>query len=916
MPSIRPLLMSLFFCVSASGVFAATEAVVITSSSQLLAGPEAVGQVGDILLANDEISMVINAVNHPHSYANTGGNIVDAALTSDLYDAFGQLYTYLDDDWPHQANYSSVTVVDDGSSGNPAQVRAQGVDSSTSSLAIVTDYFLADGATEVTILTTLTNNGGFAMNAFEVGDATEWENGEAFAPGYGFNISGTTYEPWIAAANGSLSYGYFGTGAQMWGPNGNGWADINILSTNISPGSQVSFTRYFQVGNGGVASTTSRAHFRAGLTVGTVSGTVTRNDTGAPLPGATVDVYDDGGSLYTQMIMGSSGSGEVTLEPGNWRLIANMPTYNTVEQWFTVNAAGTTAFSFLMGDGSSTGSYALGDTLTVIQKPLLNIPAIVEAGQSFTINCQADPTTSGWAATLQHGQVEVLLTLDSAIYNASTTWWELVVQVPAMALLELYDLRVTANGGLDDTTKHSVQIIASEPQDYYFLHITDTHLPTHKFYQEAGSETDTTEVMDLRSIIQDVELINPAFVLHTGDLINEGELEDFEQRRYYSRSQQILGEFTVPVYLIAGNHDIGGWNDTPPVDGTARRDWWRFYGWKILDNPPPGAPLHTQNYSFDFGGVHFTALEAYDNYDLWRSYIYGSESFTSDQMGWLSDDLAASSGSLAQVLFYHFDFSGQLNLSSLGVDMSLWGHIHSDQGSLSSPPYNLATDQVCDNGRNYRLIRVHNGVLDPRPTLSAGNSGEKLTVSFTPSNFGAADSVSAMITNDHSERFESGRLIFQMPKYATSTQKAERVPVVEGGTLVQVDNSSDVSLWYVEVDIAAYGRTGVSAYWDMVSDVPAPLSANLVLHPGRPNPFNPRVTLSYVLPREDHVRVAIIDLRGREVTVLVDGIQGEGEQSILWNGQNNRGQAVPSGTYIAQVVSGGKSRTTKITLTR
>ena len=57
--------------------------------------------------------------------------------------------------------------------------------------------------------------------------------------------------------------------------------------------------------------------------------------------------------------------------------------------------------------------------------------------------------------------------------------------------------------------------------------------------------------------------------------------------------------------------------------------------------PPPGAPWHTQNYSFDYGPVHYVGLESYINYDDWRSWIYSTESFTSAQLSWLDDDLAA-----------------------------------------------------------------------------------------------------------------------------------------------------------------------------------------------------------------------------------------------------------------------------------
>ncbi len=915
MPSFRSLILIALVSLSFNTAAAAGSAELITSSTQLLTGPGAAGQMGDILLANDEIALVISAINHPFGYANTGGCIIDAALSIDSYDTFGQLYVYLNDDWPRQADYTSLSIVDDGSGGNPAHVRATGIDSENPAITIITDYFLADGATEVTISTTLTNNSASDLNSFELGDAFQWDSCEIFAPGYGFDVSGTTYQNWIAGSSDALAYGYFSDGNAIWGPNGNGWSDMNVLTADIHAGDDFQFTRYFHVGSGGVATVATRAHALAGLLTGTLNGTVSTDATGTPVAQASVDIYDNTGSLYTQIITDAAGNGSVTLTPGNWRLVASANSFESVEQWYTVNADATTDFSFLMGGNGNTGSYALGDTLTVIQKPLLNIPAIVQKGASFTINCQADPATTGWSASLRHGQTEVFLAVISATYNSGTTWWDLQVQVPDADLVELYDLRVTASGGIDDSARHAVQIIETENQDFYFLHITDTHLPTHLFYDNVASLTDTSEVEDLRSIVEDARLINPAFVIHTGDLINEGELEDFEQRRYYSRSQQILGEFSVPVYLIAGNHDIGGWNSTPPSAGTARRDWWRFYGWKILNNPPSGAPLFTQNYSFDYAGVHFTAMEAYDNYDMWRSSIYGSESFTAGQMSWLSSDLAAASGSLAQVLFYHYDFSSQLNLSSLGVDLALWGHIHSDEGSLAAPPYNLATDQVCDGGRSYRLVRVHNGVLDPRPTLSAGSSGQNMRVDFAPSNYGAADNVTATITNNHAESFQNGRLIFNMPKIS-SVSKSTIVPTVDGGTLIQMDNSGDTSLWYVQVDIAALGTTEVTAYFSVASDVPASAAAGLVMHPGFPNPFNPRTTLSYNLPEESHVRVAIIDLRGREVALLVNEVQTRGEQSIVWDGLNKAGQRVPSGTYIAHVSAAGKVRTTKITLAK
>jgi hypothetical protein len=473
----------------------------------------------------------------------------------------------------------------------------------------------------------------------------------------------------------------------------------------------------------------------------------------------------------------------------------------------------------------------------------------VSEGDTFLIECDADPATSGWAATLVHDLVEVALEDCGSVYDPSTLWWTVSVCVPDVPLYELYDLVVTAAGGIEDITRNAVQVIPEFKRDYYFVHITDTHLPTHWYYYQSGADTDTSETVDLREVIDDINIINPEFVLITGDFINEGELEDYLLKRYYTRSQRLLNEFDVPTFLTAGNHDIGGWWSTPPPAGTARRDWWRFFGWKRLDSPPAGAPWRTQNYSFDYGPVHFVGLEAYDNYDSWRYGIYGAESFTSGQMQWLRDDLAASASSAAQVLFYHYDFAREISLNSLGVEMALYGHIHRDNGSITRRPYNLATKNVCDGSRSYRIVRVSDGALTPLPTISAGASGQKLFVEYDPANDGTNYTVTARITNSQGMRFEHSRIRFLMPKRCIDP----RVEVT-GGTLLQIDASGPLATFYVGVDIDPF-TTGqvVSVTLDSTCTGGEWPSIPEVVWLGRssPNPFSPPTLLRFGLKGHD-----------------------------------------------------------------
>jgi hypothetical protein len=72
----------------------------------------------------------------------------------------------------------------------------------------------------------------------------------------------------------------------------------------------------------------------------------------------------------------------------------------------------------------------------------------------------------------------------------------------------------------------------------------------------------------------------------------------------------------------------------------------------------------------------------------------------------------------------------------------------------------------------------------------------------------------------------------------------------------------------------------------------------LALDQNYPNPFNPQTTIQYHLERPGDVRISIFDLQGRLVRSLVQGARDAGPNSVIWNGTNDQGQAVPAGTYV------------------
>ena len=66
-----------------------------------------------------------------------------------------------------------------------------------------------------------------------------------------------------------------------------------------------------------------------------------------------------------------------------------------------------------------------------------------------------------------------------------------------------------------------------------------------------------------------------------------------------------------------------------------------------------------------------------------------------------------------------------------------------------------------------------------------------------------------------------------------------------------------------------------------------------------PNPSADAVRIDYTLPRAARVRLRILDIQGREVAVLADGVLPAGRHQATWRG-DRRGEPVPAGLYFVR----------------
>ncbi|MGH1362150.1 MAG: FG-GAP-like repeat-containing protein [Calditrichia bacterium] len=71
-----------------------------------------------------------------------------------------------------------------------------------------------------------------------------------------------------------------------------------------------------------------------------------------------------------------------------------------------------------------------------------------------------------------------------------------------------------------------------------------------------------------------------------------------------------------------------------------------------------------------------------------------------------------------------------------------------------------------------------------------------------------------------------------------------------------------------------------------------------------PNPFNPSTTIAYSLPKAVNVSLEVFNMLGQRVRSLVNERQESGVHEANWNGLNDAGNAVASGTYIYRLKAG------------
>ena len=101
---------------------------------------------------------------------------------------------------------------------------------------------------------------------------------------------------------------------------------------------------------------------------------------------------------------------------------------------------------------------------------------------------------------------------------------------------------------------------------------------------------------------------------------------------------------------------------------------------------------------------------------------------------------------------------------------------------------------------------------------------------------------------------------------------------------------------WVHYDSPSPGSTNGTSNADAAPYLPGNFYLN-----NYPNPFNASTIIEYTLPEKGIVELSILDIHGREVKQLNQGVESKGNHFISWNGMNHSGRHVSAGIYFVKL---------------
>ncbi len=605
----------------------------VKDASELISGPAASGKVGDYILSNSKIRVLIGAKDNFHGYMKSGGNLLDAALSGKDNDLFDEAHTYFS--WPKQAIYENIIIKDDGSASGNGIIEAVGYKNDMPEIKIDTTYTLSEGNNFIVIRTTLANTGSKDAGPMILGDAFFFGYARSYLYGNGYSFKKFDSH-YMAGVGDSIAYGV--TTTQVDKTSGELlpvhlsyiYTDPEILPKAVIPaGQSVTFEREFIVAPTltDVAKTVFdlrdvEYHKAEGRVVDTFGNTV---------PFARVVVKDSNGLTASETRTNAAGEYVLYLEKGNYSLTIDQSGYTSNAVDLAVNSD--IRIPLFKTGYVKSNSFVWPVYLTEVTDNSVYVNLKTLLPSIVTVKYAK---TSDYKRTGQY--TDSVTETSSGIYHH--------LKVTGLSADTGYTYLVVSNDSITGTYRDEKSNFVSAPvkgsdKEFSFVVYGDT-----RTFQKRNKAVCDAILNDPAS---------PRFVFNIGDLTMDGRVKE-EWDQFFGAVGDLARK--VPYYPILGNHEYNS-----------------SYYYKAFPLPEGGGTDRIQWYSFDFGSVHFTVLDA----DVLL--MEKDKEKMKVQTDWLVKDLQSARNTKFKVVVFHQPFWTNVVKEKGNPDLaSYWKKIFEDYG--------------------------------------------------------------------------------------------------------------------------------------------------------------------------------------------------------------------------------------------
>jgi hypothetical protein len=258
---------------------------------------------------------------------------------------------------------------------------------------------------------------------------------------------------------------------------------------------------------------------------------------------------------------------------------------------------------------------AVATNNAALWRPRFATPAMVAldstANRQFTAEIRASPAASQWHAVIANDlrawPCQVVSTAYARINRGTEPGWQVNVRVPADTSPELFTLTISCDEGVS-VQPQSVTVAPAFATNFYILHMTDEQIVNMKHTDPSGQYHHGVGTWEeMKWMQQPVNLINPRFVLVTGDQIDfNGALDGWNnwdnwgyrpkghktftaretidlENRLSNLYKDCHRGYRVAYMQTPGNHDV-----TPP-------------GKRLFGSAIDWHPISVRNYETNFG---------------------------------------------------------------------------------------------------------------------------------------------------------------------------------------------------------------------------------------------------------------------------------------------------------------------------